>query len=574
MARAQTSPLRIAAAQRALPVGAAADYDHLSETAYTATLASEYSVLEPENDMKWATIHPNPPASPDEYNFVPGDGLVAFAQAHQMKVRGHNLCWYAYNPSWLTNGNYTASQLSQILQDHITTVVSHYKGQVYAWDVVNEALDDTTNQLRDSIWYNQPGIGQTDYGYIAQAFQWAHAADPDAILFYNDYNVEDISLAKSAAMYNMLKALLSEGVPIGGVGLQLHITTDTNYITPEGLDANVARLTALGLQVHFTEMDVRIPVDSNGNASAADLEAQAQRYESIAAVCLKYPGCTLFQTWGFTDKYSWIPSSFPGYGAALPFDVNYQPKPAYSALQQLFAQTPPVLSASNILNAASYQPGAVSPGELVTVFGANFGPATLVAFSGGSSFPTKLGGIQVSFDGVAAPVMYSLVNQSTVIVPFEVAGHTTTSVTYSYNGVQSNAVSLSVTPTTPAIFSENEQGTGQGAILNQDNSLNSPANPAAAGTVVQVFGEGGGALTPAVGDGQIVRTPLPTMAAVTATVGSETASVRYYGPAPGEVAGVMQVNIQIPTGLSSGPRPLVLSVGGAQSQGNLTVEVK
>jgi len=569
-------PLRDAAAERALLAGAAADYSYLGQSDYTTVLGREYSVLEPENDMKWATIHPRPPGSANEYNFVPGDALVAFANAHNMLARGHNLCWYSYNPSWLASGNYTADQLNQIFHDHISTVVGHYAGQVFAWDVVNEALDDS-GQLRDSIWYNQPGIGQTGFGYIVQAFQWAHQADPKALLFYNDYNVEDAATAKSTAMYNMLKTLLAQGVPVHGAGLQLHVTTSSSGPTIAGLDANIARLTALGLQVHLTELDVRIPVDSNGQPSPADLQAQAQRYHDIAAVCLKYPGCTLIQTWGFTDKYSWVPSSFPGWGAALPFDAQYQPKPAYDALQQLFASTPPVLSAAGVVNAASYQGGAVSPGEIVTVFGANFGPSSLVLaqFDSSGRLPSSLDGTQILFDGTPAPVIYAAVNQTTVIVPFSVAGRSSTMVTYSYGGVQSAPVPVPVSPAAPGIFAANASGSGPGAILNQDYSLNTASNPAEAGSVVQVFGTGGGAVVGSIADGQIVGLPLPALGLnVTATVGGRTAKTTYSGPAPLEVAGMLQVNVEIPSGLSSGPQPLVITVGTFPSQGNLTVAVK
>ena len=575
IAPAQTA-LRDAAAQRALLVGTAADYSYLGQTDYTTVLAREYSVLEPENDLKWAAVHPGRPGSAGEYNFVPGDALLSFAKAHNMKLRGHNLCWYSYNPSWLTNGGYSADQLNQILHDHITTVVGHYAGQIFAWDVVNEALADN-GQLRDSIWYDQPGIGLPDFGYIAQAFQWAHAADSSAILFYNDYNVEDASSAKSTAMYNMLKALLAQGVPIGGVGLQLHTMTGSGGPTIAGLDANVARLAALGLQVQFTEMDVRIPVNSRGQASQADLQAQAQRYHDIVGVCLKYPACTLVQTWGFTDKYSWIPGSFPGYGAGLPFDLQYQPKPAYDAMQQVFATTPPVLVAADILNAASYQPGPVAPGEIVTVFGANLGPPSLMPpqFDSSGRMPSSLGGTQILFDGVPAPVVYALVNQTSVIVPFSVAGKASTKVTYSYGTVQSSPVMVQVAPSAPGIFSVDQSGSGAGAILNENWSLNSASNPAPGGTVVQVFGTGGGAVIGSITDGQIVGTPLPTLAAtVTATVGGQPAAVTYYGPAPYEVAGMLQVNVQIPRGLASGPQPIVLMVGGTPSQQNLTVAVK
>ena len=572
---AQTA-LRDVASQRGLLVGAAADYGYLNKTDYTTVLGREYSVLEPENDLKWASVHPNPPGSANEYNFVPGDALLAFAQAHGMQLRGHNLAWYVYNPTWLTNGNYTAEQLNQILHDHITAVVGHYNGQVFAWDVVNEALDDSTGAVRNSIWYNQPGIGLNGFGYIEQAFQWAHEADPDALLFYNDYNVEDANMTKSTAMYNMVKTMLADGVPIAGVGLQCHVTTDTSYISPAGLDANIARLTALGLQVHITELDVRVPVDQNGVASSADLQAQAQRYHDIAAVCLKYPGCTLLQTWGFTDKYSWIPSSFPGFGAALPFDANYQPKPAYEALQNLFTTAPPVLSATEIKSSASYQNGIVAPGEVVSLFRTKFGPSTLVLsqFDANGRFSSVLDGVTVLFDGTAAPIVFASANQTAVVVPFEIAGQSTTAITYAYLGIPSNTVIVPVAPTVPGIFASNSQGFGQGAILNQNGSINSAANPEIAGNVVQIFGTGGGAFTSQVADGEIIGLPLPDLIAdVTATIGGLPATVAYHGPAPTQVAGILQVNVEIPLGLS-GPQPVVLTVGGVPTQSNITVAVQ
>jgi len=186
LASAQTT-LRQAGAQRMLLMGAAADSnefgqsDRLKIPAYAATLGSQYSMLEPENAMKWNPIHP----SQNVYSFGPADNLVAFAQAHQMAVRGHNLCWYAFNPTWVTNlaATATTNMMSSVLYDHINTVLSHYKGQVFAWDVVNEAFNDSAgNTLRDSIWYNQPGIGLSGTGYIEQAFRWAHDADPAALL--------------------------------------------------------------------------------------------------------------------------------------------------------------------------------------------------------------------------------------------------------------------------------------------------------------------------------------------------------------------------------------------------------
>jgi endo-1,4-beta-xylanase len=215
--------------------------------------------------------------------------------------------------------------------------MKHFEGRVFAWDVVNEALDENGN-VRDSLWYNQPGIGLSENGtaYIEQVFRWAHKADPRALLFYNEAEGEGLN-RKSDAIYAMVKDFKHRGVPIHGVGLQMHVPNlDANV--PE-IAANIARLTALGLRVHITELDVSLPVDSSGRLFPDDLTRQAEVYRGIVWACLNSPGCTAIQTWGFTDKYSWIGSHSRGArGQALPFDRAYQPKPAYRAvLEELLA---------------------------------------------------------------------------------------------------------------------------------------------------------------------------------------------------------------------------------------------
>ena len=334
------SSLREAAGARGLLIGAAADADEFGypdplvlDPTYGLVLGSEYNMLEPENAMKWDVVHPQE----GTYDFQPGDELVAFAQKHQLQVRGHNLCWNLDNPSWLTNlSSAPPATLFALLHDHISAEVSHYKGQVFAWDVVNEAVDDnasgTGTQMKDSIWYNQPGIGLSGTGYVEQAFRWAHEADPAALLFYNEYNIYEPG-PKFQAVYNMVSDFVRRGVPIHGIGFQMHLGLD-GYPTTEGITETMQAFTSLGLQVHITEMDVKLPVDASGAATSADLEAQADIYKRVLQACLGNPGCTGFQTWGFTDKHSWIPASEPGFGAALPFDMEYQPKPAYTSLLQ------------------------------------------------------------------------------------------------------------------------------------------------------------------------------------------------------------------------------------------------
>ena len=319
--------LREVASSAGILVGTAARPYLLSESAYSATLAREFNMLEPEDALKWLALRP----AQETYDFGDADKLVRFAQAHGMKVRGHCLVWDHNNPDWLTHGHFTPAQLSHLLQEHITTVVRHYAGQVFAWDVINEALDEN-GRLRDSLWYNQPGIGLSAQGpsYLEQAFRWTHDADPKALLFYNEAEGEGVN-RKSDAIYSMVKDFKRRGVPIDGVGLQMHIS-QLDFNTA-GVAANIARLTALGLQVHITELDVSLPLDSAGQVRDEDLLRQAALYRGIARACLTNPGCTAIQTWGFTDKYSWIGSHSHGTrGSALLFDRAYKAKPAYNAM--------------------------------------------------------------------------------------------------------------------------------------------------------------------------------------------------------------------------------------------------
>ncbi len=324
---APSMTLRQAADQTHLLVGAAVRPSLLSEPAYSETLAREFNMIEAEDAMKWWTLR----REQGKLDFRPADEVVRFAQAHGMKVRGHCLVWDHDNPDWLAQGHFSAERMSSLLHEHIATTMKHFSGEVFAWDVVNEALDEN-GQVKDSPWYNQPGIGMSDKGtaYIEQAFRWAHEADPQALLFYNENGGEGLA-RKSQAIYEMVKGFKHRGVPIDGVGLQMHISSLDFESAP--IAANIARLTALGLQVHITELDVALPVDVTGAASNDDLRRQAEIYRGVLRACLQNRGCTAIQTWGFTDKYSWIGShSHSTRGAALPFDCRYKPKLAYEAM--------------------------------------------------------------------------------------------------------------------------------------------------------------------------------------------------------------------------------------------------
>jgi endo-1,4-beta-xylanase len=299
----------------------------LDETEYSAILGSEFSQLQPENEMKFGLIHPRPNTDPHPYDFSGADTLVSFAVNHNMLFRGHTLVWHNQVSGWVKNGNFSSPQLAGILQSHIQTVMGRYAGKIYAWDVVNEAFNDD-GTMRSTIWYNQPGISAgAGTKYIEQALRWAHAADPAAKLFYNDYDAEEIN-KKSDAIYAMAKDFKKRGVPLDGVGFQTHISL--KFDDPAKLKFyahNLKRFAALGLDLHITELDIRLK-DSN----ASSLDAQAKLYGEITTLCLQQSKCKLLQTWGFTDKHSWIPGLYKGEGWALLWDDEYGKKPAYSGI--------------------------------------------------------------------------------------------------------------------------------------------------------------------------------------------------------------------------------------------------
>jgi endo-1,4-beta-xylanase len=179
--------LRKTARASGVLIGTAVRPIQLSEPVYAATLAREFNMLEPEDALKWEVVHP----ARQSFDFSQADLIVNFAQRHDMKVRGHTLVWHQQNPKWLTEGKYTSTELAQILEQHIKTVVGHYRGKIFAWDVVNEAFDELhPGELRSTIWLDNPGIAVarngTAYSYIERCFRWAHEADPEALLFYNE----------------------------------------------------------------------------------------------------------------------------------------------------------------------------------------------------------------------------------------------------------------------------------------------------------------------------------------------------------------------------------------------------
>jgi GH35 family endo-1,4-beta-xylanase len=234
------APLRELVKPQQQYFGAALETRHLQDKQFSETLAREFNQLTPENEMKWGYLQPER----GQFTFDKADQLVEFAQNNNMTVRGHALVWHIQNPDWLENGDFSKQEMLKIMEEHITTVVSHYKGKVKYWDVVNEALDDNGG-FRPTLWYQ--ALGED---YIAKAFEFAHKADPDAILVYNDYSTEGKS-PKANAAYRLVKKLKEQGVPIHGIGTQAHLVVG---VQPRVADiaANIERIKELGLE--FTSL--------------------------------------------------------------------------------------------------------------------------------------------------------------------------------------------------------------------------------------------------------------------------------------------------------------------------------
>ncbi|RIH86744.1 Endo-1,4-beta-xylanase Z [Meiothermus luteus] len=313
MALAQSGPpLRALAEKRNFQIGAAVEPSLLlQEPEYARILAQEFNLVVAENVMKWGALQ----TSRGQYNFALADLLMDFAQKNRMAVRGHTLVWHQQLPRWMY-GSFSPAEMEAILREHIQTVVGRYRGRIAYWDVVNEAVGDDA-KLRPTPFEVLPD-------YLEKAFRLAREADPQAKLFYNDYGAEGLG-PKSDAIYALLKGLKERGVPLDGVGFQVHV--DLGF-SPGAvrMAENLERFARLGLEIHITEMDVRL---SGPGSRAERLEKQAQVYREVMRVCLGQPRCKAFTLWGFTDAHSWRSASEP-----LIFDADYKPKPAYLALQQ------------------------------------------------------------------------------------------------------------------------------------------------------------------------------------------------------------------------------------------------
>ena len=324
--------------------------------AITKEIGKQFSLLVAENEMKFDALEP----SRGQFNYSGADNLVNFARRHQMTVRGHTLAWHSQLPTWVSSDgkkndqNWSRAEALSILENHITKVVNHFKGKVVEWDVVNECLDDDqttvrTNpdsyDLRQSVWTR--AIGED---FIDSAFVYAHRADPNALLFLNDYGVELQGKAKSSAFYNLAMRLKRSGIPIDGVGLQCHFSVgDVDSVK---LENTIRRFAAAGLRCIITELDMGIP-----STSEKDLEEQARNYRVITDIVLNNDNCPYLVIWGVKDNDSWRDSSNP-----LLYTSGLSKKPAYFAVRSALrhrAIVNELLSVDNSVQSLGNQDDAV-----------------------------------------------------------------------------------------------------------------------------------------------------------------------------------------------------------------------
>ncbi|WP_435922901.1 endo-1,4-beta-xylanase [Paenibacillus sp. DYY-L-2] len=298
-------------------------------------LAYHFNSITAENEMKFESVHP----SEDEYTFEEADALVNFARKHGLAMRGHTLVWHNQTTDWLfrdrQGGQVSKEVLLERLRSHIQTVVGRYKGDIYAWDVVNEVIADEGDQLlRTSKWTDIAGGD-----FIAKAFEYAHEADPNALLFYNDYN--ESHPHKRDKIYALVKSLLDQGVPIHGIGLQAH----WNLYDPslDDIRAAIEKYASLGLQLQLTELDLSVFRFEDERTDLTEpapgmLERQAEVYEAVFRLLKEYRDCISSVTfWGAADDYTWL-DDFPVRGRKnwpFLFDEQHRPKPAYYRVASL-----------------------------------------------------------------------------------------------------------------------------------------------------------------------------------------------------------------------------------------------
>lgn len=317
------------------PIGTAVNYNQLNgDEKLKKILVENFNSITAESEMKMHRVKP----SEKKYNWDKVDQMIAFAQKNKQRVFGHTLIWHSGTPDWVKEkGRKDTLWLDNFLKEYILDYVGRYRGKVEGWDVVNEGLETKGGDYRKTLWYDVLGKN-----YIHKAFRYAHQADPDAKLFYNDFNIERDTL-KLRGLLNMVKELKSENVPISGIGFQMHIRMD---IPDQVIEYTLKKAAETGLLIHLSEVDIifnehddtRNGGIQNYNAVTKEMKiAQAKKYESLVNIYKKVVpkeqqyGITF---WGFTDRDTWIKRFFKIDDWPCLFDENLDAKPAYNAFKK------------------------------------------------------------------------------------------------------------------------------------------------------------------------------------------------------------------------------------------------
>jgi endo-1,4-beta-xylanase len=340
--------LRAASYLRGILFGTAADVVNLRQDVdsgqYTQGIKNNYQLIVPENELKLQSVW----QSENTYNWDGGDFLLGapnatgWVQQNLMQIRGHNLDWAKdqWTPNWLLKeeSTITPDKAKQLLSDYIHAVVGRYRGKILCWDVINEAIDDNDNtnplNLRGSFWFRKLGPD-----FIKYAFLFAQEADPNVQLYYNEYAIESVGY-KASRTINLVNWLRSEGVTIHGIGLQWHIGVSTKITPGDGHYQSAQQFIDNRLDIMVTELDVSVPTSGGYPTNPQDLQTQGDVYHSMLDYVLHFsPNCKAMLTWGFTDRYSWIPSySDDKRDAALPLDWMHLPKSAYWQMQEVMTR--------------------------------------------------------------------------------------------------------------------------------------------------------------------------------------------------------------------------------------------
>lgn len=302
-------------------IGVSVDPSQLQNNAkYRAVVLKEYNSITAENHMKFAAIH----TAPNTFNWTQADYIVSFAQTNNLRLHGHTLLWHSSVPNWVNTFTGDSAAFENMVKTYIQTLVTRFKGKVVSWDVVNEAFEEN-GDLRNSVWRQRMGSD-----YIARCFKYAAEADSTALLFYNDYNHE-YSAAKRTAITNLITNLKSRNIPIHGTGLQFHLT---HTVPDANITAALSNAVATGLKVHISELDIRVNDGRSQTAtfSAALSSQQSAKYKAVVkAYKNTVPAAQQFgiTLWNVGDADSWIPGWQNAPDWPLPFDANYNRKPAY-----------------------------------------------------------------------------------------------------------------------------------------------------------------------------------------------------------------------------------------------------